>query len=304
MSTESLIGACPLCGETLNIPAHLTEFSCMYCGARLTKEDLAPKLSASEGAQGKAYYEAHILDAIKNYIGIDKQVTGAEYADAFARYMQGNAETFRQLDTAVAAQVCSPEDAAAYFIDKLEDYWATDKTRKQRRSFLLETDKFVIAVFLVPMVRGLKLSISESYCEALQKLWCQRYPKAPFYIGTYEELSKGFQKKILGLCFITTAVCEHEGKADDCDELTAFRAFRDGYLRTCPDGDALIEKYYNIAPGIVLHIDLSCNRDSIYEDLRKTYLQPCYEDIQNGRLQQCKERYTKMVKSLERKYLS
>ena len=130
-----------------------------------------------------------------------------------------------------------------------------------------------------------------------------RYPKSPFYLGTYEELSGGFQKKFLGLCFITTAVCRHSGKPDDCQELTAFRGFRDGYLRACPDGPALIDEYYNIAPGIVLRIELSPDREARYANIRETYLEPCFADIQAGRLRQCKDRYVDMVRNLEQEYL-
>ncbi|MBP3633029.1 MAG: hypothetical protein J6J43_00455 [Oscillospiraceae bacterium] len=295
---------CPKCGQTLQIPEHLQEFSCLYCGERIKKEDLSPSVPLNEGEQGKAYYEQHVLQVISDFVGYDKLVTGAEYEGAFDRYTKANAEIFRQLSLAVGAKIYTPEDAAAFFLDRLEAYWDTDKTRKQRRNFMVETDKFVIAVFLVPMIRELKLPVSEEYCQALQKQWCQRHPKSPFYIGSYEDLSKGFRKKILGLCFITTAVCRQEGKPDDCAELTAFRGFRDGYLRSCPDGDALIEEYYNIAPGIVLHIELDRNKERVYEMLRSKYLQPCYEDIQHGRFAQCKQRYTDMVKRLERKYLS
>ncbi len=295
---------CPQCSRELQIPTELEAFSCMYCGARLSKDQFVPQIPAGEGAEAKAYYEAHVLQAITDHLGIDKLVTNSEYADAFARYQKSCEETFRQLDSAVRAGAYTVEDAAVFFLDRLEQHWQEDKRRKMRKSVMLDTDKFVIAVFLVPMVRELKLSVSEPYCEALQKNWCARHPKSPFYLGTYDEMTAGFQKKLLGLCFITTAICTQEGKPDDCEELTAFRAFRDGYLTSCPDGPALIEEYYDIAPGIVLHIELDRNKEKIYRDLRKTYLQPCYEDLQNGRLPQCKARYTKMVRDLERKYLS
>jgi len=293
---------CSKCGQALQIPAHLEEYSCLYCGARMTRQ-LPKKASAPEAEAGKEYYEAHILDVIRNHLGIDKLVTGKDFEGAFTHYRQSNEEIFVQLDAAVSGDAITTDDAAIMFLDLLEEYWQHSDDRKQSKNFMLETDKFVIAVFLVPMIRQLQLSISESYCESLRKHWCERHPKSVFYIGDYEDLSKGFQKKILGLCFITTAVCRHEGKTDDCEELTAFRAFRDGFLRSCPDGAALIEEYYNIAPGIVLHMDLSDNADILYAELRRTYLQPCYEDIQAGRLQQCKDRYTAMVRSLERKYL-
>ena len=275
----------------------------MYCGERLSKQSFAPRCSC-DGAQAKAYYEAHVIEVISNHFGIDRKVTNAEYEDAFALYRAENSKTFQMLDEAVCNGAVTAEEAANYFLDQLEQLWQTDSSRKMRRSTMIDTDKFVIAVFLVPMVRELKLAVSEEFCEKLQKNWCARHPKSPFYLGTHEEMSAGFQKKLLGLCFITTAVCQQEGKGDDCEELTAFRGFRDGFLRSCPDGEALIREYYNIAPGIVMHIDLDRNKEKIYRDLRDTYLQPCYEDIRTGRLQQCKERYTQMVRSLERKYLS
>lgn len=295
---------CPQCGHDLQIPTELESFSCMYCGERLSKEQFIPQVPTGEGVKAKAYYEDHILQVITDYLGIDKQVTNNEYADAFARYQTGNAEIFRALDTAVRAGAYTSDDAAKFFLDRLEQHWQEDKSRKMRKNVILDTDKFVIAVFLVPMVRELKLSVSESYCEALQKNWCERHPKSPFYLGTYDEMTAGFQKKLLGLCFITTAICARDGKPDDCEELTAFRTFRDSYLMACPDGPALIERYYDIAPGILLHLDLAQDSDKLYAKLKQQYLMPCYEDLQKGHLRRCKARYTRMVRSLEKKYLS
>ena len=304
MSNLTFECVCPKCGKALTIPADLQDFSCLYCGERLSKEAFVPKVASEEGPEAKAFFESHILQVITDHIGIDKKVTNAEYVEAFAQYKTKIEPAFQKLDLAVAAGLLTEEDAANLLLDKLELYWQEDKTRKMRKNTMIDTDKCVIAVFLVPAVREMKLAVSESFCEQLQKNWCKRHPKSPFYLGTYDEMTAGFQKKLLGLCFITTAVCKQEGKPDDCEELTAFRAFRDGYLSSCPDGSALIREYYNIAPGIVLHIDLDRNRDQIYQHLRDTYLQPCYEDIRNGRLQQCKERYTAMVRCLERRYLS
>ena len=41
--TELLCGICPKCGEKLEIPGHLKQFSCMYCGTRLTPSEIMPK---------------------------------------------------------------------------------------------------------------------------------------------------------------------------------------------------------------------------------------------------------------------
>lgn len=307
--TKFLTGNCPKCGEALDIPAHLKQFSCLYCGARLTPAELAVTMTEepipqADGAACAAYYRAHVLDTIVNHPGIEKEMTRSGYSPAFERYSLANEETFCQLELAVQTQSITLEEAVAYYLDQLENRWTANVKWNKSRHALLENDKFVIAIFLVPMIRRLELSISETFCTILQSQWVSRYPKSPFYLGNYEDLAGGFQKKYLGLCYITTAVCLQDGKPDDCAELTAFRNFRDGYLRSCPDGPALIDEYYHVAPSIVLHIDLSADREAKYAAIRDTYLIPCYQDIQAGALQRCKERYTAMVENLKQEYLN
>jgi len=307
--TELLHGICPHCKEALDIPAHLKQFSCMYCGARLTPSDFCIEPAAApgntiDGDAAAAYYRDHVIETITKHLGIEKEMTRSSYYESFTRYTTDCAEIFSQLDQAVSVGAITLEQAVEHFLDALKHRWETEKSWKQSVNTMIEIDKFVLAIYLVPMVLELKLSVSEDYCTILHEKWMARYPKYPFYLGTYEELSSGFNKKFLGLCFITTAVCRHSGKPDDCAELTAFRNFRDGYLRSCPDGPALIDKYYNIAPGIVLRLELSNDRDARYAAIQETYLEPCFADLQAGRLGSCKERYTEMVLNLEREYLS
>lgn len=304
---DHFTGRCPKCGEELQIPCNLKQFSCMYCGARLAPEELvtedAPQAQVpiADGEASAVYYRENILRAVADYPGIERELTRNDFAPAFERYSQGTGEIFRQLDLAVATGAITLEEAADVFLDQLEPRW---NKNGRRSTAALDRDKFVIAIFMVPMVRKMALPISEEYCRILRDRWCGRYPKSPFNIGDYDGIVSGFRKKYLGLCFITTAVCLEEGKPDDCAELTAFRGFRDGYLRSCPDGPALISEYYKIAPGIVARIDLSTDPAARYARIRQEYLDPCYQDIQAGRLQQCKDRYVKMVRSLEQEYLS
>lgn len=301
-------GRCPKCREALEVPASLTEFSCMYCGERLTQDMLLPPLmpvdtSNIDGQAAAAFYHDHILNAITGYQGIEKEMTKSNFPPAFARYQAGNEKTFQQLELAIAANTLTLEDAATDFLDQLAARWDRD-AKKFNRTAMMDTDKFILAIYLVPMVQKLNLSISADYCQILHAFWMERYPKSPFSIGTYESLAGGFQKKFLGLCFITTAICRHDNKPDDCAELTAFRVFRDGYLRACPDGPDLIDEYYDIAPGIVTHIALSQDADQVYDHIRNHYLIPCFDDIRQGNLAQCKERYVTMVRELKSQYLS
>ena len=188
------------------------------------------------------------------------------------------------------------EDSFEAFLTELEKGWKGKGD--------MEDEKIILAIFFIPMVRKQNLPVSEEFAAIIQKLWVERYPKSPFYLGDYDSISAGFRKKFLGLCFITTAVCQELGKPDDCEELTAFRAFRDGYLRQQPDGEALIREYYNIAPGIVTCINTCSDRHASYARIREQYLAPCYEDLLAGREESCKVRYVQMVRDLEREYLS
>lgn len=106
-----------------------------------------------------------------------------------------------------------------------------------------------------------------------------------------------------GGCFITTAVCDSFGKADDCFELTTFRKFRDGWLTSQPDGKALIAEYYSIAPRIVDRINRLADSAQIYKSIWREYLEPCLTFIGRGDNQSCKRLYVDMVTSLKERFL-
>lgn len=101
-------------------------------------------------------------------------------------------------------------------------------------------------------------------------------------------------------CYITSATCENYGKPDDCYELTAFRNFRDAWLRLQPDGENLIRQYYRTAPSIVAAINAEPNKDEIYRAIYEKYLLPCLSYIEKGENEKCKEHYTVMIHILEK----
>ena len=307
-------GFCPECAAELHIPAGLSEFSCMYCGARLTPEQLVAQprsaLSEEDAEQSFRAAAAQLAGCIRNYPGYNRKILRDEFAAAFEAYEQGTTPIFEQLDCAVRAQeerrAALLDEAAETMLNDLEAAWQSDPKWKSKsgRTAVRDDDKVILAIFFVPALRKQALSVSEELSTRIHEKWMVRHPDSPFYLGDYETLVGGFRKKFLGLCFITTAVCEAQGLPDDCAELTAFRAFRDGYLRACPDGEALISEYYNIAPGIVTCIDLGSDRAAKDAAIRETWLEPCYRALQENRPERCKERYVRMVRSLEREYLS
>ena len=105
------------------------------------------------------------------------------------------------------------------------------------------------------------------------------------------------------LCFITTAVCDSFGKADDCYELTAFRNFRDKWLVNQTDGKNLIAEYYNIAPKIVDKINSLTNSAEVYKNIWNDYLSKCLNFIESGENSKCKKIYVDMVNTLKEKFL-
>ena len=307
MEQEFLTGKCPNCMQELKVPCDLAQFSCMYCGTRLTQQELLP-LQSAQMADDAAYTAAlpRLADCLRRYRGYHKRVTRSDYAPAFDEYEAGCRDVAFQLDAGVAGldEAVRAERlraAAARLIDDLSPDWE----RGGRLDHIAQdSDKYVLALFFVPMVLRQNLPSSREFVETLQALWVERYPKSPFFIGDYDSLVGGFQKKkFFGLCFITAAVCEAEGKPDDCAELTAFRAFRDGYLTRQPDGPALIEEYYRVAPTIVMCIDVCGDRTERYAAIRRDYLQPCYEALCRRDHAACKAHYVRMVRALEDAYL-
>ena len=55
-------------------------------------------------------------------------------------------------------------------------------------------------------------------------------------------------------CFLTTAVVERRGEADDGPTLSALRGFRDGYMMETAERRALVADYYRTAPSVVAAI--------------------------------------------------
>jgi hypothetical protein len=65
----------------------------------------------------------------------------------------------------------------------------------------------------------------------------------------------------------------------------------------------LVEEYYQIAPAIVTFIDTAPESKEKYSQLWKEYLQPCLQDIENNRPEDCEKHYTQMIMELKQKYL-
>ena len=310
---EQIIGYCPKCGKELQIPGELPRFACMYCATKLTQAQLladAPApMPAVEGdaAEEFAVFSALVLACVTNFPDSYKKVTRSEFSKYSDTYLDACRPVFDHLDRCARIEPDRrtewAELGAEDLMQQLNDWFAAQKgwNSRARQARIVDNAKFTIALFLVPMLSRGNWTISRPFAKHLHTLWMARYPKSPFTLASYDDLVSGFRKR--WLCFITTAVCEAEGKPDDCAELTAFRRFRDGWLSQQPDGPALIEEYYEIAPAIVLHLQYADDAPARYAALRRDYLSPCYAALQAGDPGRCKQLYTQMVRRLERQYL-
>jgi hypothetical protein len=102
-------------------------------------------------------------------------------------------------------------------------------------------------------------------------------------------------KKTASCCYITTAVCNAQGLADDCAELTTLRWFRDSVMRATPDGARLVAEYYATAPDIVAAIDGRPDAAAVYAALHKNFIAPSVEAVGQGDFVRAERMFTAMM---------
>ena len=304
---ETIVIKCKNCGEPLTIPKRLEEFSCMYCGEKMkTSEFNNDPQRNSDAQECYEYAMENMIRCISEHRDIHKGFNKNTYTNKIQSYKEDSGEIIEKLNHAI---LMNPENSqkmleciASRFLDDLEKLWDSDPRGKSKhqRKVMMEDDRLLIAIYMIPMIRDLKLPTTKDTAIAIHTEWLRRYPKTPFYLAKKSDIQQGFKRKI---CFITTAVCRSEGKPDDCYELETLRSFRDGYLAALPEGPALINEYYDIAPMIVACIDYADDSAARYAELREQYIVPCISDIEAGRLEACQHRYVDMVKNLRRRYL-
>lgn len=157
-----------------------------------------------------------------------------------------------------------------------------------------------MAVYVVPMLVYQHDPVNERIALRMVEIWNEaQVTGLRLQKSDYEQIAGGFRK---GLCYITTAVCECQGKPDDCQELTVLRKYRDGYLMGSKEGRAMVEEYYEIAPILVLSIGMQQDPEKIYEDIYRDYLRPCVEYAKDEKNEKCMDLYAEMVDGLRRRF--
>ncbi len=294
--SEPIERVCPHCQKRFSVPAELTGFSCLYCGKYVSVET-KPEFDEALDESVRARLPAAILDYPENYRRIGK----ADYEAAFAEYAGAQSELLRELDLCASARGSVTPYAAA-LLDGVESALrnSADFAKKSRRAEKIYAVKVVLALFFTPLAKKLALGCANELCRALREDWLRRFPDEIWTDGDYDEIIAGYRTG--RLCFLTTAVCRAEGKPDDCGELCALRAFRDGWLRQSPGGAALIEEYYACAPAVVTAIELCDAPQARYAELRAQMIEPCLRAISRGAYAECRDLYAEAVRTLLARY--
>lgn len=297
---------CLHCGREIQVPEELKSFSCVYCGEKLTLQDYLPEKPVVADDADLHYAKEHLFDCIRNYPDYFRNFSRKNYDTSFQTYVSGIEDIFVAMDRYICANNEQRDALIDSFVEQFLEEWETfhhsGKAGKRKSSVerAMFNSKLTLAWYTMPAILYMELSVGHEFTERLQQRFCEKYPDNVFRVGSYSELSGGFRKR--GLCFITTAVCEFEEKPDDCEELNAFRMFRDHWLAGTDSGRAMIERYYELAPAIVQAIEYCDDRAERYREIRRNYLTPCYSALQSRQPERCRDLYLCMVNDLAARY--
>ncbi len=224
------------------------------------------------------------------------------YPEAFQAYLRRHMETLNAIE-AVYQQEEHPEEWAEKLANHLVEAAQAELeaiTKKGKRSEQQINYNMILAVFVFPAFLEQKGDCAEPVTDVIVKKWNKAF-RTSVGKADYAKIESGFHKKY---CYITTAVCESQGKPDDCYELELLRSYRDGYLLATDEGKELVKEYYNIAPTIVNRIGRQENPEAIYEEIWDSWLLDCVHLIEQGENEACQEKYMDMVYELKERYMA
>ena len=287
---------CPGCGRMVEVPAGMDACFCTFCGARVTLP-APPKIAPAAEAVflDKAALGEELTKLMTANRSLARQFGRTTYETQFRSYQAQLSPLLCRLEAALPEGPGRDDmvrQAAEAWLDALAAQWKKGQPHYEYQHLM--------AIFTIPALRDLPQPSGEELARAVQALWVQRWPKSPIGLGSYDEITAGFQKK---LCYITSAVCRVQGKTDDCYELTAFRRFRDQVMLRSDNGRALVEEYYRLAPAIVTSVGLCQDEAAVYSSVYQDYLLPCLTLLEQGDNAGCRDKYVEMVRYMEKAYL-
>lgn len=243
---------------------------------------------------------AGMKEALKDHEALLQAFTRKQYAGKFSEYymtLVPAMDAIENLYEKVVETDTMLDNMARGLVDTAEEL--LDAAPKRERERLNINLSLAMAGYVFPVLLKYGGDSSGPLVDHVAKVWKDRFPKSNLTPAQYEDIEAGFHKKF---CFITTACCRNKNKPDDCYELTLLRRYRDTYMASLPDGQELIGMYYDIAPSIVKHINRRKDAGRIYDRIWNTYILPCIGLIEEGKYEDCRLLYSKMVMDLKEKY--
>lgn len=240
-------------------------------------------------------------DLLENSPDAMKQFQRDRYPDAFHAYCKKHAATLSALERRYL-QVIDKEQFLVNMAEELArsaDEQLAALPKKNAREKLAADLNMCLIVYTIPAVLETQNTSAAPFSEKILAAWKSHFPKTNLKAAGFQQINAGFERKP---CYITTAVCKTLGKPDDCYELQQFRGYRDNYLMKLENGEAMVQKYYDLAPTIVKHINRQEHAAEIYAMIWQQYLSPCLHMIENGENRTCMELYVSMVKEMQAAY--
>lgn len=301
-------GTCPKCHQVIQVPDDREKVICMYCGEEILVDEA---LGAGEEAREtdpaiyREYYEKaqrELEQVIRTCHKPMEKFKKNLYEGEFETYYAARRELFEALEQ-VYRNGEHPEESFQELVEFLAQTAQEELEgirMKGRRSQRQLDYNFLICIYLVPSILKYPADYSDQLADRLLAHWNRTF-KTNLGKATYEEINKGFRRK---LCYITTAVCEGLGKGADCAELRLLKDYRDRYMEATPEGRAMVEEYYDIAPTIVKRIEKEADSREIYLGLYRDYIVPCIHMIQDRQYEECRDTYQDMVMELKHRYMN
>lgn len=239
------------------------------------------------------FEEAQIL--IKNF---NKQNYEIGFKNQYEKYTELLENVDALLENAEEKEAVLLE-MASVIPDYVREKLSIVKSKRKAENLVVDYN-YAMVTYVLPLINYNGSENCKELSDKILELWNQDITKSPLRNTTYQSIREGFSQR---LCYITTAVCESLGKPDNCHELQVLRNYRDGYLMSSDEGRKIVERYYDIAPTIVKHINQTDNAKEVYQDIYNEYLMPCINLAEEQKLEECKEIYSGMVCELQKKFL-
>ena len=223
------------------------------------------------------------------------------YMDAFAEFYESHFSVYKALEDGYHNAIDKEQyikNMAGAVAEKAVLILGSEKKKAKKAERSMNLNLFMV-IYVLPALQKYDGECVKPLVEQILMAWKENFPESNISAANVDEIQAGFRHK---WCYITTAVCETFGKPDDCYELTLLRNYRDNYLMSQEDGEAVIHEYYDVAPTIVKHINRSGQKEEVYRHIWDTYLNPCIQMIESDQMEECRDMYIKMVHDLEEEY--